>query len=69
MIRNQHHQVAKDRHGLVATDRQRQDNLCPTATELGRMLEVHSCSDQQPWSGAWKSRSGEITVTVFFMVA
>jgi len=45
MIRNQHHQVAKDSHGLVATDRQRQDNLCPTATELGRMLEVHSCSD------------------------
>jgi len=69
MIRNQHHQVAKDSRGLVATDRQRQDNLCPTATEFGRMLEVHSCSDQQLWSGAWKSRSGEITVTVFFMVA
>jgi hypothetical protein len=39
-----------------------------TATELGRMLKAHSCSDQL-WSGAWKSRSREITVTVFFMVA
>jgi hypothetical protein len=54
-------------------DRWRQSQLKliarATATELGRMLEAHSCSDQQLWSGAWKSRSGEITVTVFFMVA
>jgi hypothetical protein len=28
-IRNQHRQLAKDSRGLVATDRQRQDNPCP----------------------------------------
>ena len=28
-MRNQHPQVAKDSRGLVATDRQRQDNPCP----------------------------------------